>query len=46
MPKIVCKNSTQTKKCLECEMLFEEKPSKFCSLACATAYSLRMGDFN
>lgn len=32
------------KKCLKCGIGFEIKSSKFCSLECATAYSLIMGE--
>lgn len=32
--------SSNTKKCLKCGKSYENKPSKFCSLDCATTYSL------
>jgi predicted nucleic acid-binding Zn ribbon protein len=31
---------SQTKKCLKCGKLYENKLGKFCSLECATIYSL------
>lgn len=34
------------KKCLKCGKSYENKPGKFCSLHCATAYSLKMGEIN
>ena len=36
--------SSIIKKCLKCGIKFENKSSKFCSLECATAYSLIMND--
>lgn len=33
-------DSLITRKCLKCGNEYENKPSKFCSLKCAIAYSL------
>ena len=38
--------SSINKKCLKCGKSYENKPSKFCSLECATADSLIMGEIS
>lgn len=37
---------SESKKCLKCGKSFGNKPSRFCSLECATSYSLIMREIS